>query len=119
MFLNSAGVMVKVFTVTIRVWPSGAAFATKSVPILPLAPGLFSTTTGCFQRSASLGWRARARMSMPVPGVKGTTRVTGREGKDCAAAPEASRARRKAKDGFHDSSKGNTITGCEPAGSRF
>ena len=29
------------------VWPSGAAFATESVPITPLAAGRFSTTTDC------------------------------------------------------------------------
>ena len=30
------------------VYPSGAALATYSQPMLPLAPGLFSTTTGWF-----------------------------------------------------------------------
>ena len=29
------------------VWPSGSALATKSAPIAPLAPGLFSISTGC------------------------------------------------------------------------
>src|SRR5215475_10935581 len=91
--LNRAGVIVNVFTVTIRVWPSGLALATKSVPMLPLAPGLFSTTTGCFHRSESLGPITRARMSMPVPVVNGTTRVTGRLGKPCACASAENRRR--------------------------
>ena len=32
--------------VSISVWPSAAARATTCVPMLPLAPGLFSMTTG-------------------------------------------------------------------------
>ena len=72
--------MVKVFTVTISVWPSGGAFATKSVPMLPLAPALFSTTTAWPHFSESFGAMTRARMSMPVPGEKGTISVTGRLG---------------------------------------
>ena len=68
-FLMSEGVMVKVFTVTISVWPSGGAFATKSVPMLPLAPALFSTTTGWPHLSESFGAMTRARMSIPLPGV--------------------------------------------------
>src|SRR5690349_8569591 len=64
--------------------------------MLPLAPGLFSTTTGCFQRSESLGASTRARMSMPVPVVNGTTRTTGREGKDWANAFAQQRAKTNA-----------------------
>jgi hypothetical protein len=37
--------------------------------MLPLAPGLLSTTTGWPQRSLILGPTVRAMMSMPVPGV--------------------------------------------------
>ena len=33
------------------VYPSGALFATMSLPIVPPAPGRFSTTTCCFSRS--------------------------------------------------------------------
>jgi hypothetical protein len=38
--------MAKVVTWSISVRPSGAARATDWVPMLPLAPGRFSTTTG-------------------------------------------------------------------------
>jgi hypothetical protein len=41
---------------------------------------LFSTTTGWPQRSDSFGPTVRAMMSIPVPGVYGTTSVIGREG---------------------------------------
>jgi hypothetical protein len=35
------------------VWPSGADLATKSAAMMPLAPGLGSTTTGWPQRCSS------------------------------------------------------------------
>jgi hypothetical protein len=66
---------VKGLDVIKSVWPSGAARATTCVPILPLAPGLFSTTTGWFQRRWISSPMLRARMSGPVPGVNGTTMV--------------------------------------------
>src|SRR6476620_3318506 len=69
--------------VTITVWPSGAARATDWVPMLPLAPGLFSTTTGWSQRCWISSPSTRARMSGPVPGVYGTTIVMVRP--DCCA----------------------------------
>ena len=50
MLLNRLAFMTKVLTVTMRVCPSGSARATVCEPILPLAPALFSTTTGWFQR---------------------------------------------------------------------
>src|ERR1700676_2492735 len=69
-----------------------------SVAMLPRAPGRLSTTTGCPQRSDSFCPTVRARMSMPVPGVKGTMICTGLFGYalsplidgDCAHAPHAS-----------------------------
>jgi hypothetical protein len=39
----------------------------------PLAPTLFSITTGTLSRSASFGCSNRAITSAPVPGVNGTT----------------------------------------------
>jgi hypothetical protein len=54
--------------------------ATASLPIAPLAPGRFSTTTATFQASESFWPSVRARMSMPVPGVYGTTSLTVRAG---------------------------------------
>ena len=65
--------------------------------MLPLAPGLFSTTTGWPHFSASFGPMTRARMSMPVPGENGTTSVTGREGNACGKAPDETRASASAK----------------------
>ena len=42
----SAALTVKVVGTTSSVWPSGAALATASVPIIVLAPERFSTMTG-------------------------------------------------------------------------
>ena len=52
-----------------RVWPSPAALATKSAPILPDALGLFSTITGWPIASDSFGAMRRARMSEVPPGA--------------------------------------------------
>src|SRR5918911_3103599 len=60
--------------------------------MLPLAPALFSTTTACPHFSESFGPITRARMSIPVPGEKGTTSVTGRLGNGCAIALAATRS---------------------------
>jgi len=59
----------------ITAFTSAFSLATKSVPMLPLAPGLFSTTPGWPHFSASGGPMTGARMSMPVPGENGTTSV--------------------------------------------
>ena len=70
------------------VWPS-LALATKSLPVLPLAPGLFSTTTVCFSASAS-GWlMARAMMSDEPPGGYGTMMRTVLLGHACACTAQA------------------------------
>ena len=65
---------------TPSVWPSGTAFATAAVPVLPLAPGRFSTTNGwpslACRRSATM----RATLSGVEPAVNGTTTVTLRAG---------------------------------------
>src|SRR5215470_18011622 len=62
------------------VWPSGAARATRPVPMVPAAPVGFSTMTDWpsdpFIRSAS----TRASASVGPPAGKGTTMVTGRIG---------------------------------------
>ena len=71
------------------VLPSGAALATKSAPILPLAPGMFCTTTLCPIFSASWACTVRAMVSMPVPGVKGTMILMGTL-LGCAKALQAS-----------------------------
>src|SRR4051812_34261238 len=79
--------------------PSGAALATASVPVLPPAPGLFSTVT------VMPGWRLwmssairRPMMSGVAPGAKGTTSLTGLVGHgaegDCADAGATSASSR-------------------------
>src|SRR5258708_8804049 len=68
-----------------RVGPSGALLATCSVPMLPEAPGRFSTTTGWPRRAPSRSATVRALVSVTPPAAKGTTSRTGRDGK---ARPE-------------------------------
>src|SRR6267143_1748407 len=53
-------------------------------------PGLFSTMTGCPQRSCNSFPISRPAMSSGPPGGNGTTRRTGFEGNSCAAAIVAS-----------------------------
>ncbi len=50
------------------------------VPMFPLAPGLFSTTTGWPSAFASGSETSRAARSVEPPGEAGTIMVTGREG---------------------------------------
>src|SRR5882672_1616794 len=57
--------------------PSGAARATASAPIMPFAPPRFSTITGWRVAAVILGAMRRARMSVPLPGWKGTTILSG------------------------------------------
>src|SRR3954469_13119525 len=71
------------------VWPSGAARATTSVPMMLLPPGFTSTTTGWVSYSESPCCTARATMSTVPPGGFGTTICTGFHGKLCAAAEPA------------------------------
>src|SRR5712671_4243194 len=75
------------------VWPSGGDFATNSVPIVPDAPGLFSTKNGWSKRACSLGASSRATMSGPAAGVNGTTIRTGRLDIPWASAPSGVAAR--------------------------
>jgi hypothetical protein len=49
--------------------PSGAAFATASLPTMPLAPVRFSTTTDCFHSGVSFSAIRRAAMSEAPPGL--------------------------------------------------
>src|SRR5438046_3317444 len=59
------------------------------VPIVPPAPGWFSTTTGWPQYSESFWPNVRARISVALPAVNGTTILTGFVGHACAPANEA------------------------------
>ena len=69
--------MTSVLTDDISVRPSGLARATCWLPILPVAPATFSTTTGWPSLGDSLSATKRAMMSGPVPGVNGTTSCIG------------------------------------------
>src|SRR6266567_3850193 len=71
------------------VWPSGGDFTTTSVPIVPEAPGRFSTKKGWSQRAWSLGASRRATMSGPAAGVNGTMIRTGRLDIPWASAPSS------------------------------
>src|SRR5262245_60002620 len=70
---------------TIKVVPSARDLATAPAPIVPPAPGRFSITTVWFHCSLSFWPTVRARMSVALPAVIGTTIFTGLLGKSCAA----------------------------------
>src|SRR4051812_22218783 len=72
------------------VCPSRGALATRSLPIVPDAPGLFSTTTVCRHDSCSLVATRRASVSVAPPAGYGTMRRSGWLGyvdTSCANAP--------------------------------
>jgi hypothetical protein len=68
------------------VWPSGAALATIPPATVPPALGRLSTTTCCPQASRSFGPIMRARRSLALPAVNGTTMRIGRAGYSAAVA---------------------------------
>jgi hypothetical protein len=81
------------------VWPLASPRATNAAPIEPVAPGRFSTSTGCPMDCETAGESARGMRSEVLPGGKGTTIVIGRVGKDCAstmAGSTSSSAKRSA-----------------------
>ena len=69
------------------VWPSRGDLATYSAPINPLAPGLFSITTGCSANVSSRAPTARQRIG-PAPGwerdhdAKGPAAALAQRGRD-------------------------------------
>src|SRR5688572_7285568 len=65
--------------------------------MVPAAPGLFSTTTGCPSASCKAGAMSRAVTSTFPPAEKGTMMRIGLEGKACAAASVARLAARAAR----------------------
>src|SRR5262249_14723911 len=65
---------------TTSVWPSGTARAAAVSPILPLAPGRFSTTTPWPSTGASSAAISRPSRSLAPPGGKCTMMVIGRSG---------------------------------------
>ena len=85
---------VSVLELVIRsVWPSAGARATKSAAMLPLAPALFSTSTGWPSARASSGAMVRAIASIDPPAGTVTTRFTAFEGNCCATAIDCTIAR--------------------------
>ncbi len=54
--------------------------ATKSVPMTPLAPALFSITKGCPKTLDSGSITVRAAMSVPLPAAPATMTLTGLAG---------------------------------------
>lgn len=68
------------------VWPSGAALATASVPMLPAAPLLFSTMKGWPSLAARRSPITRATRSGVEPASNGTTTFTGPCGHSCERA---------------------------------
>src|SRR6185436_13538077 len=77
------------------VWPSASAFAATSVPIVPLAPARFSTTTPCPHASWSFAPTTRATMSVPPPGGNATMIFTGLVGNASAAFTQRTRSRER------------------------
>jgi hypothetical protein len=75
-----------VFEQTKIVWPSGLLLAARSAAIAPLAPGLFSTTTGTPKMRFSPSPTARADWSVAEPGPNGTRMRIGPLGKVSARA---------------------------------
>src|SRR6266478_116706 len=81
-----------------KVYPSGAAWATRTPAVMPAPPPIFSTMTVCPRISPIACAWSRAEMSTPPPGVNGTTSVMVRVGQSCAPAGESvARARRNPK----------------------
>jgi hypothetical protein len=79
-------VVVWVLSSWISSCPSGAACRKAATAMKPLPPGLLSITTGCPHRAASASASTRSAASGPLPGGKGVTTRTGREGNCCAQA---------------------------------
>src|SRR5690606_35816733 len=68
-----------------RVYPSGAAWATRAVPMTPLAPARFSITIGWPRIVPSRSPRIRASWSVMPPAPVGTTRWIVRSGQAAMA----------------------------------
>src|SRR5262249_21360894 len=66
------------------VQPSGSDLATNAAPMVPPAPGRFSTTTGCPTCCESCSSSMRGIMSVELPAATGTTARNGFVGQLCA-----------------------------------
>src|SRR5262245_33171625 len=114
MFGRRLGLMTCAVTTTPRVWPSGADFATRSVPTTVPAPGRFSTTTGWDQTSCIFAASRRPTMSVAPPGGKGTIMRTGLVGNACAV-PTKKRTARNLSIDLRDSAAAHRILRVELA----
>src|SRR5258708_38520971 len=74
-----------------QVLPSGAAFATAALPVLPDAPVRFSITIVAPSRCANPAWARRATASTEPPGGNGTMILIGPAGQLCAWAATGAR----------------------------
>ncbi len=75
-------------------WPSGGAFATEALPIVPPAPVRFSTITLRPSSVPSSALNERARTSCTPPAANGTTtRITPCAGEAVAASASSSAGR--------------------------
>lgn len=92
-FAYSDALMVWLGEATSQVRPSGADFATNSLPMMVFAPGLLSVTMDCFHKLASCCAKSRLTTSVPPPGGKGTTTRTGLAVGSCARETVHSEAR--------------------------
>ena len=81
--------------------PSGVDFDTRSEPTVPPAPTGFSTTTVWPSTSLSAGRQERPATSLGPPAANGTTIVSVRFGRLCAAAGPASAIVSKAAKALH------------------
>ncbi len=83
---------------TVRVYPSGAAWAPATPPIMPVAPDLLTTTIGCPITFSATEAKARLCRSRVPPGGMGLIKVMGRVG---YSAPPASAAKPNRKQMTH------------------
>src|SRR5262249_5070767 len=115
MFARRLGLMTCAVTTTPRVWPSGADFATRSVPTTVPAPGRFSTTTGCPHTSCIFAATRRPTMSVAPPGGNGTIILTGLVGKAGAGPSQKKMTRMNLNIDSRSSAAANRILSVEPA----
>src|SRR3954466_4193029 len=86
------GIMVRMLSFsTPTVYPSGPARFTRSAPMLPAAPGWFSTTICLPRLSLILLATMRTITSTALPACSGITNSSGLAGYSCAPAIEAAK----------------------------
>jgi hypothetical protein len=98
----SAGLITSMLlAVSSSVWPSGFAFATNAVPMLPPAPGRLSTRNCRFITTDSFCAITRAIASLAPPVACGTMKVTGRFGYLSSADADTANMARPNNAGSH------------------